>query len=935
MLIPMDENMSGRSRDSLCILHLSDLQFGDFFLENENQKKFDLKKLVRDLSTSIKDFETQKKLKIDVLIISGDLGSKGLNSDYSDAKIFLDELCSSLKIRKQNVVIVPGNHEINWNIACKEDKKKFTDYIDFLDDFFKDEEGHEKGTIDFFRVIPEFRLIFGCFNTSKKIMILEENGKPKLNELTDFGLVDEDQFATLYDKLPEDKEDYLKIAVFHHNYINIENNSSFLHNWYQFFSRLIQSNFLIGLCGHIHDQSYISTRINERTFHIFSAGSLSAKTSELPTATAYSFNILSLGFGTFEKIILSIFRYNAISKIWSFEDKQIPLDTTISPSRIGEKINNPFGKTSAEDMETNLSDFFVEEVDHIKMLEVPNSCFIFGRRGSGKSMNFHYMKFENTIKRWSMDEKNKCLGNSGLYIGILIPCKSNIFTKFHFSHLLEELKLDESFVVEIIEYYMVRVLFEAVLDSLLKNLSDFFQTIIVRKEKLGKFSFQNAEIQNILENEKEDTLSTRLNQLKRSLFTEEQKFLEFFHNCYRHTDDCKIEDCSFFPFEDLTTLFKWLREFFPSSDFRFYFMLDDAETLFDAQKQIINGWIGQRQTNLLSFKVALKNSESWNFSTRIGKIDEGHDFQILNMDELYTTKYRPYHRKIEKICEKRLLFYKYNLSSEEMFPQNENARKDFQEIKDSFQKEYHEQVLRDPSLKRRKWESTISFYYRTLGKKKQKPDYTGFDNLIHLSSGNVRQFLELCFKIFNLASQNADELIKDQFVIKPSIQEEAISDYCTMRFENLDKQIQENFEKDRNLSTRYKYLKNLIQNLSQEFKDRIKDENNPSVKFSFQYSGDKDQYKKIIQLGQNDDYFQKYFYSSSKHQRPFPTYSLNKAIAAHFGLHISSHSGTLIIPDKLFKELIAIQTLNSTLEKMIISEGKEGDIIEYEDYSEV
>jgi 3',5'-cyclic AMP phosphodiesterase CpdA len=70
------------------------------------------------------------------LAVSGDLTYSADPAEFADVSKFLDELCTSLQISKDRVVIAPGNHDVNWNAARYKLEQRLDDYLVFLRDFY-------------------------------------------------------------------------------------------------------------------------------------------------------------------------------------------------------------------------------------------------------------------------------------------------------------------------------------------------------------------------------------------------------------------------------------------------------------------------------------------------------------------------------------------------------------------------------------------------------------------------------------------------------------------------------------------------------------------------------------------------------------------------------------------------------------------------------
>jgi HEAT repeat protein/3',5'-cyclic AMP phosphodiesterase CpdA len=88
------------------ILHLSDLHFGN----SENAKNW-YNQLAEDL------YQELKCQQLDALILSGDIANKSTPEEYAAAQVFLDNLRDEFKLKPEQIVLVPGNHDLNWELS--------------------------------------------------------------------------------------------------------------------------------------------------------------------------------------------------------------------------------------------------------------------------------------------------------------------------------------------------------------------------------------------------------------------------------------------------------------------------------------------------------------------------------------------------------------------------------------------------------------------------------------------------------------------------------------------------------------------------------------------------------------------------------------------------------------------------------------------------
>ena len=63
------------------------------------------------------------------LIVSGDLVCTGSEEEYEQAFRFLVDATAALRIDRRNVHVIPGNHDISWNLARQHTRYRFDPYL--------------------------------------------------------------------------------------------------------------------------------------------------------------------------------------------------------------------------------------------------------------------------------------------------------------------------------------------------------------------------------------------------------------------------------------------------------------------------------------------------------------------------------------------------------------------------------------------------------------------------------------------------------------------------------------------------------------------------------------------------------------------------------------------------------------------------------------
>lgn len=100
------------------ILHLSDIHFGVEPKPEANITSTALSRRDNVLSQLI-DFVSgvEPEWKPDIVVLTGDLGWSGKDSDYKQAAQWLDKLLETLNLTREALIICAGNHDINRKIA--------------------------------------------------------------------------------------------------------------------------------------------------------------------------------------------------------------------------------------------------------------------------------------------------------------------------------------------------------------------------------------------------------------------------------------------------------------------------------------------------------------------------------------------------------------------------------------------------------------------------------------------------------------------------------------------------------------------------------------------------------------------------------------------------------------------------------------------------
>jgi hypothetical protein len=291
------------------ILHLSDLHFGT---------KADAQRWSGQLADDL-----QHELccdRVDAMIISGDVANLAVEAEYAAARIFFEQIREEFHIDKENLVIVPGNHDLNWKLSKKgytlkdtedvQERLKEGEYIPIAKDVvrLKNDNNYKKRFLPFSRFFEQVTGVVYPLDYVQQGMIyhLKEHNLIILG-LNSAWQVDhhfnarvgicDDALNLALKKIRHipDHAQCLKLAVWHHPI-----NSAFADRVidHGFMERLAQNNFSICFHGHLHKSINGLFRydhsIGGRKIEIVGAGTFGAPPKEWTYGYPLQYNLLKI-----------------------------------------------------------------------------------------------------------------------------------------------------------------------------------------------------------------------------------------------------------------------------------------------------------------------------------------------------------------------------------------------------------------------------------------------------------------------------------------------------------------------------------------------------------------------------------------------------------------------------------------------------------------
>lgn len=545
--------------------------------------------------------------------------------------------------------------------------------------------------------------------------------------------------------------------------------------------------------------------------------------------------------------------------------------------------NNPFKVRSPEKIEAHeVISLFVNVFNDFPTVLVPGDTFMNGPRGCGKSMMYRYMLPDCQCI------KNKCEIFKLDYYAVYIPIKATNFDKTELNRLREQAN------VLLNEHILVTHIATRVFNSLaniptLKNkeIVKFFNEEFIRRCRISGWKEKIPEID----------LSDSIN-----IFQKMHDICEEMHSfCIDYCDKLSFIQrqiptykgplCTYLNF--LHPLLSKLinHSYLPEN---LYLLIDDADNLNEIQTKILNNWVSYRLGTQISLKISTQMRYKTFQTTSGPTIDAPHDYSEMNIATVYTSSKDKYINLVHDIVKKRLKTFSIeNIDPYLFFPIYQKQENRIKEIYKDYIVKFEIGKGRGNKKNDDAYRYSRPDYIKGLGgKSKQKSNYyyAGFEQLVHLSSGIIRFFLESAALMFSeMEKQNKTKKVK---FITPSVQNKIAREYADdFLFQEFDK-----FKKDASV---YGYsiekmhqLRNLIDALGGCFSVILNSNASERRVFSIAFMDTPDdELQEILDLGRSLGYFQFSTIGNKEGTGRTGLYILNRRLAPSFTLDPTSFAG--------------------------------------------
>lgn len=581
-------------------------------------------------------------------------------------------------------------------------------------------------------------------------------------------------------------------------------------------------------------------------------------------------------------------------------------------------VDSPFSQIYGHDFSVNdINDIFIEDQGITREFIEKHSSFIWGVRGSGKSMMLKYFDIEvQSVKHNGF--KQAFVGNG--FIGVYLLFKRGLFNTPNLEENNEHRPkaIYKSVLYILSEHLILLSILEVLFEKLQKTIDFEFSTD-------GNADFYHT-ISKILRCEEELDANSSYNELFSTVRSCLMDSVRNAKNCLttlatgNDADFSKINFLDYVMFCDIIrSIQTWI---YIKCNVKplFYFLLDDVNFLFTYQQKILNTWIGQRQTDIVCFKLASEPFGYKSFMTLSGdsELQNVADYQEMSLDfDVIYKKQRQKKREIYMaISERRLARFKKlhpNVALPDsivsFLPSDQQQDDRIEELRHALSKQYAEK-------ERERSRQVMPELHRLYGRV-----YCGFDDVVTLSFGNIRDFLVLCNYLY-IASQEL------KLSILPSIEQNHVIREFSHQL--LDFKSHISISEDETDNQLYTFMLNILSLIRARLKNKHLMERTFDAFIIKNISSLTDEAKAVLRKGIVLRLFRKSHYTSRKYLRR-DVFIINKRLFPEYELNISEAGGRFeFTTEQFYRALQDESYFVNELSKEPIAPGEDGQLSLFE-----
>lgn len=582
--------------------------------------------------------------------------------------------------------------------------------------------------------------------------------------------------------------------------------------------------------------------------------------------------------------------------------------------------NNPFSVQTPEDITAEeVTSLFVDVFTDYYNVPRTGHTFLNGPRGSGKSMMFRYLlpDCQSLVNKKELKDLD--------FFSIYIPIKKTELnlTEFdrlerHAQILLNEHLLSLNIVIKVFE-------------ALIKYSSMFTEhnevsNLFSSFKRLLSLSGYTKDIDDINDLSNENILR-RIRDINEEIYKESLSYLRklAFHS---EVQPYNGAICGYLDY--LLPLVDAVKNVSTFTQGPIYLLIDDADNLNYVQTTVLNTWVSYRTSKVLSLKISTQLNYKTYKTVSGSTIDAPHDYSEVNIDTVYTSNKNKYLERVTEIVKRRLIKSGITTSVEDFFPeyhkQAEAIKNIAREIKDNFEENGRGYSANDDAYRY----ATSEYIKKLTGASKSGSTfhYAGFEQLVHISSGIVRYFLEPASLMYGeMMKKDGTENTVEH--ISASVQNKVIREYSEQFIQKEFDKLLLNEVEDKDTTIRVKKLRNLLNALGGAFYAILVSNAAERRVFSIAMSNDlSSDAQEVLNLGIRLGYFQQSTIGNKEGTGRTKLFILSRRLAPYFSLVPTSYAGYKFVTNEALQTAMQEPVAFINRIKQKLEKGQENDVFE-------
>lgn len=577
---------------------------------------------------------------------------------------------------------------------------------------------------------------------------------------------------------------------------------------------------------------------------------------------------------------------------------------------------NPFAVQTPEGITAQTAvSLFVSEVPGYSAMVASGHTFLHGARGSGKSMLFRYLEPDCQVLAHRYAVKDLP------FLGVYVPIKGTDIALAEFDRI-------ESRHADVIlnEHFFCLTVLLRIVHTLLERMPPEFEEAPATKADLK--DFYNGAFNSLLQRafwtsaipamQQPQKLTTILIAVQRVLRDMHAHTLKYVRRLFLPSSSIPY-DGPLTGFLDFVVPFiSALQKLSALPRSPIYLLIDDADNLSVVQTRVLNNWVSIRSTKDVCLKISTQLQYKTYLTTHAQRIESPHDFQEFSISDVYTTDVRDgYRSRVRSIVEKRLKASGIKQTAQDYFPPDRNQEDAIVAIGERLRQQWQGKEQRGSRARDDAYRYARPDFIRSLGgvgKSKSSYSYSGFDQLVHISSGIVRFFLHAATKMHDRSVVAVEREIES---VEPHIQNEVVRELANdLLFSEFDKIRLEQRESgslptisDRLSTSRIdivQKLSNLVNGLGSLFHALLMSNRSERRVFSIAFQEEPaPEVREVLNLGMRYGYFHRSSIGRKEGIGRAELYILSRQLAPAFQLDPTGFAGYLFVTNAFIENLIA------------------------------